>query len=55
MKTPKEKWILRVSFEENAGFQEVGVYTSKEAVLEAETKIRTFKPFATEKLKKMDL
>lgn len=55
MKADKERWILRVSFEENAAFQEVGVYHSKEAVLEAKRKITAFKPYATEILLKMNL
>ena len=55
MNTSTEKWILRVAFEDNSGFQEVGTYPSKERVLEAEKQIREFKPYATEILKKMDL
>ena len=44
-------YILRVEFKENEGFQEVGVYGTKRKVLQAEKRIRTFHPYATEVLK----
>lgn len=48
MRTRHDLFKVRVEFKEGNGFEEVGVYSTKEEAIRAEKRMKTFNPYKTE-------